>query len=44
VVTAGYGPGHFYADGDFEPGDWGLDIAATTRTGEVPRARLVVHL
>lgn len=38
------GPGHFYSDGDFEPGGWKLDVVATTRTGEVLRADLTVQL
>jgi copper transport protein len=38
------GRGHFYADGDFQPGDWDLEIVATTQSGEALRVRLAVHL
>jgi hypothetical protein len=37
------GPGHFYSDGDFEPGRWTLDVVATTPAAEVLRARLAVR-
>lgn len=38
------GPGHFYSNGDFESGDWNLDVVATTRTGEVLRVDVAVQL
>jgi copper transport protein len=38
------GPGHFSSDADFGPGEWQLEIVATTRTGETLRAQLTVHL
>jgi copper transport protein len=38
------GPGHFLSDADLGPGEWHLEIVATTRAGEVLRARLTVHL
>jgi hypothetical protein len=33
------GPGHFSTDGDFAPGQWNLQIEATTRAGEVLHTR-----
>jgi len=38
------GPGHFYSDFDFRPGEWRLDIVAATRTGEILRAHLTIRL
>ena len=38
------GPGHFSSDAEFEPGEWQLEIAATTRTGETLHARLAIRL
>jgi hypothetical protein len=38
------GPGHFFSDVELGPGEWQLEIVATTRTGDVLRARLTKHL
>ncbi len=38
------GPGHFYTDGDFAPGEWNLQIVATTRAGEVLHTQFTVRL
>jgi copper transport protein len=44
LPTIQEGPGHFSSDADFGPGEWQLEIVATTRTGETLRAQLTVHL
>lgn len=38
------GPGHFYSDFDFRPGEWFLDIVATTRAGQVVRVHVMLRL
>jgi len=38
------GPGHFYSDFNFGPGEWRLDIVAATPTGETLRTRLTIRL
>jgi len=38
------GPGHFSSGGNFGPGEWRLEVVATTRTGETLRAQLTAHL
>ncbi len=38
------GPGHFSSDAEFGPGEWQLEIAATTRTGETFHAHLMIRL
>ncbi len=38
------GPGHFYSDFNFRPGDWRLEISATEQAGRVFRTHVVVHL
>lgn len=38
------GPGHFSSDAEFGPGEWQLEIAATTRTGDTLHARLTIRL
>ena len=38
------GPGHFYSDFDFRPGEWLLEIVATTRTGRVVRVHVTLRL
>ncbi len=39
-----FGPGHFIGDAQLGPGDWRLDVIATTGDGEVLQAYLEVHL
>jgi hypothetical protein len=38
------GPGHFYTDGRFGPGDWTFTVDATTRAGEALPARVAIRL
>jgi hypothetical protein len=38
------GPGHFFSDAAFTPGEWTLEVTAVMRTGEVLRAHLTIHL
>ncbi len=39
-----FGPGHFIGDARLGPGDWELDVVATTVDGDVLRTHLTVHL
>lgn len=38
------GPGHFYSDFDFRPGEWLFEIVATTRTGQIVRVHVTLRL
>ena len=44
LPTLQEGPGHFSAGGEFGPGEWRLQVLATTRGGEILRTQLMVRL
>jgi hypothetical protein len=44
LPTLQEGPGHFTAGGQFGPGEWRLQIHATTRGGEVLKTQLTIRL